>query len=120
MGISKTFCVWHYGRKTSKLLNPIGRKPGVMCSSCKVDKTSIDNYLPICPILLTLNIPTYKLAIFLVQILKHLATGEFTVKKSSHFVEKIVNQQPDFSMGIVIKEFRNSHLYDYQNKKLLH
>ena len=101
MGISKTFCVWHYGRKTSKLLNPIGRKPGVMCSSCKVDKTSIDSYLPICPILLTLNIPTYKLAIFLVQILKHLATGEFTVKKSSHFVEKIVNQQPDFSMGIV-------------------
>ena len=90
-----------------------------MCSSCKVDKASIDNYPLFCPILLTLNIPNYKLAIFLVQILKPLTTDAFRIKKSFHFAEKIVNQQFDFSMGIVIKELRNLHFYDYQNKKLL-
>ena len=76
--------------KTRKLLNPIGSKPGVMCASCKVDKASVDNYPPFCPILLTLNIPTCKLAIFSLLILKPLTTDKFTLKESFHFAEKLL------------------------------
>ena len=46
-----------------------------------------------------LNTPTYKLAKFLVPILKPLATNEFTVKDSFHFAEEIVDQQHDLFMG---------------------
>ena len=46
-----------------------------------------------------LNTPTYKLAKFLVPILKPLTTNEFTVKDSFHFAEEIVDQQYDLSMG---------------------
>ena len=46
-----------------------------------------------------LNTPTYKLAKFLVPILKPLTTNEFTVKDSFHFAEEIVDQQHDLFMG---------------------
>ena len=46
-----------------------------------------------------LNTPTYKLAKFLVPILKPLTTNEFTVKGSFHFAEEIVDQQHDLFMG---------------------
>ena len=46
-----------------------------------------------------MNIPTYKLAKFLVPILKPLTTNEFTVKDSFHFAEEIVDQQHDLFMG---------------------
>ena len=46
-----------------------------------------------------LNTPTYKLAKFLVSILKPLTTNEFTVKDSFHFAEEIVDQQHDLFMG---------------------
>ena len=43
--------------------------------------------------------PTYKLAKFLVPILKPLTTNEFKVKDSFHFAEEIVDQQHDLFMG---------------------
>ena len=46
-----------------------------------------------------LNTPTYKLAKFLVPILKPLTTNEFTIKDSFHFPEEIVDQQHDLFMG---------------------
>ena len=46
-----------------------------------------------------LNTPTYKLAKFLVPILKPLKTNEFTVKDSFHFAAEIVDQQHDLFMG---------------------
>ena len=46
-----------------------------------------------------LNTPTYKLAKFLVPILKPLTTNEFTVKDSFHFAQEIVDQQHDLFMG---------------------
>ena len=46
-----------------------------------------------------MNTPTYKLAKFLVPILKPLITNEFTVKDSFHFTEEIVDQQHDLFMA---------------------
>ena len=74
-------------------------QPSVMYSSCKVHKASVGNCPPFRPSLLALNTPTYKLAKFLVPILKPLATNEFTVKDSFHFAEEIVDQQHDLLMG---------------------
>ena len=70
-----------------------------MYGSCKVHKASVGNCPPFRPILLALNTPTYKLAKFLVPILKPLTTNEFTVKDSFHFAEEIVHQQHYLFMG---------------------
>ena len=70
-----------------------------MYGSSKVHKASVENCLSFRPILSALNIPTYKLAKFLVSILKPLTTNEFTVKDSFHFAEEIVDQQHDLFMG---------------------
>ena len=82
-----------------KSLKPVGTRPGVMYGSSKVHKASVGNCPPFRPILSALNTPTYKLAKFLVPILKPLTTNEFTVKDSFHFAEEIVDQQHDLFMG---------------------
>ena len=64
-----------------------------MYGSYKVHKASVGNCPPFRPIFSALNTPTYKLAKFLVPILKPLTTNEFTVKDSFHFAEEIVDQQ---------------------------
>ena len=79
--------------KTRKSLKPVSTRPGIMYGSCKAHKASVGNCLPFRPILSALNTPTYKLAKFLVPILKPLTTNEFTVKDSFHFAEEIVDQQ---------------------------
>ena len=85
--------------KTRKSLKPVGTRPGIMYGSCKVHKASVGNCPPFRPILSALNTPTYKLAKFLVPILKSLTTNEFTVKDSFHFAEEIVDQQHDLFVG---------------------
>ena len=72
-----------------------------MYGSCKVDEASAENCSPFRPLLLALNIPTYKLEKFLVPILKPFTTNEFTVKNLFHFAEEIVDQQTDFFMNSV-------------------
>ena len=79
--------------KTRKRLKPVGTRQGIMYVSRKVHKASVGNCPPFRPILPALNTPTYKLAKFLVPILKPLTTNEFTVKDSFHFAEEIVDQQ---------------------------
>ena len=76
-----------------------------MCGSCKVHKTSVENYPRFRPILSALNSPTYKFAKFLAPILKPLTTNEFTVKDSFHFAAEIVDQQPDFFMVTLDVDF---------------
>ena len=71
--------------KTRKSLKTVGTRPGNMYGSCKVHKASVGNCPPFRPILSALNTATYKLAKFLVPILKTLTTNEFTVKDSFHF-----------------------------------
>ena len=77
--------------KTRKSLKPVSSRPGVMYGSYKVYKASAGNFPPFRPVLSALNTPTYKLAKFLVPILKPLATNKFTVKDSFHFKEEIVD-----------------------------
>ena len=85
--------------KTRKSLKSLGTRPSIMYGSCKVHKASVGNCLPFRPILSALNTPTYKLAKFLVPILKPLTTNEFTVKDSFHFAEEIFDQQHDLFMS---------------------
>ena len=85
--------------KTVKSLKPIRTRPGVMYGSCKVHKASVENCPPFRLIWSALNTPTYKLAKFLVPILKPLTTNEFAVKDSFYFAEEIVDQQHDLFMG---------------------
>ena len=66
---------------------------------CNIHKDIIDNCPPFPPILSAINTPTYKLAKFLVPILKSLTTNEYTVKDSFAFAEEIVEQDSEFFMG---------------------
>ena len=70
-----------------------------MYGFCKVQNNIIDNFLPCRPILSTINTPTYKLAKFLVPILKFLTRNEYTVKNSFAFAEGTVEQDSEFFMG---------------------
>ena len=70
-----------------------------MCGLCKVHKDIIDNCPPFRPILSAINTPTYKLAKFLVPILKSLTSNEHTVKDSFAFAEEIVEQDSECFMG---------------------
>ena len=65
----------------------------------------MENCLPFRSVLLFLITPTYKLAKFLVPILKPLATNEFTIKDCFHFAKEILNQQPDFFKGSLDVDF---------------
>ena len=78
--------------KTWKSLKPVSTRLGVMYGLCKVHQASVGNCPPFRPTLLALNTPTYKLANFLVPIVKPLTTNEFTVKDSFYFAEEIVDQ----------------------------
>ena len=66
---------------------------------CKVQKDIVDKCLPFLFILSTINNPTYKLAKFLVPVLKSLTNNAYTVKESFAFVEEIVDQDSKFFMG---------------------
>ena len=61
--------------KTRKYLKPVGSRPGFMYGSCKVHEARVGNCSPFRRILSALNTPTYKLAKFLVSILKPLTTN---------------------------------------------
>ena len=70
-----------------------------MYGLCKVYKYIIDNYPLFRPFSSAINTPTYKLAKFLVSILKSLTSNEFTVKDSFAFAEEIVEHDSEFFMG---------------------
>ena len=64
----------------TRSLKPVGTRPGIMHGLCKVHKDIIDNCPPFRPILSAINAPAYKLAKFLVPILKSLTSNEYMVK----------------------------------------
>ena len=66
-----------------------------MTGSCNVNKETMQNWQPFRLIMLAFNTPTYKLAKFLVPILKPLTSNKFTMKDSFYFAEEIVDVQPD-------------------------
>ena len=61
-------------------LKPVGTRPGIMYGLCKIHKDIIDNCPPFRLVLSAIYAPTYKLAKFLVPILKSLTSNEYTVK----------------------------------------
>ena len=85
--------------ETRRSLKPVGTRPGIMYGLRKAHKDIIDNCPPFRPILSAINTPTYKLAKFLVPILKSSTSNECTVKDSFAFAEEIVEQDSEFFMG---------------------
>ena len=76
--------------ETRRSLKPVGTRPGIMYGLCKVHKDIVDNCPPFRPILSAINTPTYKLAKFLVPILKSLISNEYTVKRKHRcFMESV-------------------------------
>ena len=69
-----------------------------MYGLCKVHKDTIENFPPLRSTLSAINNPNYKLAKFLVPILKFLTSNEYTVKESFGFAEEIVEQDSEFFM----------------------
>ena len=69
-----------------------------------------------------INTPTYKLAKFLVPILKSLTSNEYTVKDSFAFAEEIVEQDSEFFMGSLDVDsiFANIHLKKLLRSALIH
>ena len=70
--------------ETGRSLKPVGTRPGMMYGLCKARKDIIDNCPPFRPILSAIDAPIFKLAKFLVTILKSLTSNEYTVKDSFH------------------------------------
>ena len=72
--------------------------------------------------MLAINTPTYKLAKFLVPVLKSLSTNEYTVKGSFAFAEEIVEQDPEFFMGSLDFDslFTNIPLEEILTSALIH
>ena len=78
-------------KKNKASLKPVGTTPGIMYGLCKVHKDIIDSFPPFRPILSAINTATYKLAKFLVPILKSLSSNEYTVKESFAFAGVMMN-----------------------------
>ena len=84
--------------ETTRSLKPLGTTPGIMCGLCKVHKDIFDNWPLFWHILSAINTPTYKLAKFLVRILKALTSNYYTVQYSFAFAKEIVEQDSEFFM----------------------
>ena len=76
--------------ETRRSLKSIGTRSDIIYGLCKVHKDIIDSCPPFQPILPAINTPTYKLAKFLVPILKSLISNEYTVKRKHRcFMESV-------------------------------
>ena len=78
--------------ETRRSLKLVGTRPGIMYGLCKALKDFIDKCLPFWPILSAVNTPTYKLAKFLISILKFLTSNECAVKDSFAFADEVVEK----------------------------
>ena len=67
-----------------------------MYGICKVHKDIINNCPTFRTILSAVNTPTYKLAKFLIPILKSSTSNEYTVKDPFAFDEEIVEHDSEF------------------------
>ena len=118
--LKNLLCLMAYLKEQGDLLHQLG--PGIMQRLCKVQKDIIDNCPPFRPILSAINTPTYKLAKFLVPILKSLTSNDYTVKDSFAFAKEIVEQDSEFFMGSLDVDsiFANIHLKKLLRSALIH
>ena len=82
-----------------KDLSPSGSRPGITYGLAKVHKIVTDAIPSFRPILSAIGTPTYKLAKFLVPMLKTLATNEYTIKDSFTFAEELQNFDSKLAMA---------------------
>ena len=80
-------------------LIPTGSQPGILYGLAKIHKKIVGNCPPCRPILSAINTPTYKLAKYLVPLLKPVTSNQFTVKDSFKFAEEIRTQDKNFFMA---------------------
>ena len=80
-------------------LCPVGSQPGVLYGFAEVHKKVIDGFPTFQPIPSAIGTPTYKIAKFLVPILKHLTSKEYSVKNSFDFAKEILQQNSDCFMA---------------------
>ena len=67
----------------------VGCRSGILYSQSKVQKAIINNSPSFRPILDDINIPSYKLAKYLVSILSPLTINTYTVKETFNFAKEI-------------------------------
>ena len=91
--------------KTRRSLKPVGTRSGITYGLCKVHEDIIDNCPFFLSILSEINTRTYKLAKFLVPILKSLTSNEYMVKGLFAFAEKTVKQDSQFFVGNLDVDF---------------
>ena len=72
-----------------KDLSLLGSRLGTMYGLAKVHKIVTDSLPTFRPIFSAIGTPTYKLVKFLVPILEHLTTNEYTIKESFTFAEEL-------------------------------
>ena len=87
------------GEDLYKSLYPQGSQPGIMYGSSKIHKPLANDFPKLRPILSALNTGTYKWAKFLVPLLQHLTSNEFTLKDSSEFAKIICEQDAGLLMA---------------------
>ena len=80
-------------------LHPVGSQPGVLYGLAKVHQKVIDGCPTFRPILSVIGTPTYKIAKFLVCILKYLTSNQYSVKDSYDFAKEILQQNYDCFMA---------------------
>lgn len=80
-------------------LYPIGSKPGVLYGLPKIHKKFINGIPKFRPILSAIGTCSYKLAKFLVPILKDISSNEFTIHNSFEFGKEVLQQDPSLFMA---------------------
>ena len=95
--------------ETRRSLKLIGTKPGMMYGLCKVHNNVVSNCPPFQLISSAINTPTYKLAKFVVAILKSLTSNKYTVNDSFGFAEETVEHDFEFLMGSLNVESLFTH-----------
>ena len=91
--------------ETRRSLKPVGTRSGITYGLRKVHEDIIDNCPSFLSILSEINTLTYKLAKFLVPILKSLTSTEYMVKGLFAFAEKTVKQDSQFFVGNLDVDF---------------
>ena len=74
-------------------------QPGVFYGLSMVHEKVIDGFLVFRPILSAIGTSTYKIAKFLVPILKDLTSNEYSVKDSLDFAKEIFQQNSNYFMA---------------------
>ena len=84
---------------TYKNIKPVGSRPGALYGLERVHKEAKNGLPPFRPIFSAIDMPTYKLAKYLLPFLTPLTQNEYTVTDSFHFAEEICKQDPNLYMA---------------------